>query len=623
MCGILGTVNRPFSEQSLAVIRHRGPDDSGVSVARVGGHLVTIGHQRLSIVDVSPAGHQPMWTPSKGHVITFNGEVYNHLDLRDQIAGVDYRGHSDTETILHYVAQRGIESSRDFNGIFAFGLLDCEQQKLFLARDPFGVKPLYYWGDETSFVFSSELRGVCKFVDENIDIGNLAQVLRLRYLPAPDTLFRHIHKVRPGHIVEVDLGRVGLPVREYPFARRSSVGISVEKPANVVEQYGHMLEQAVHRQLMADVPIGVLLSGGIDSALIASIAQRHAAYKMTAFTVGFSSPSPADEIADAKEAARVLGLEHQHVRFGFTEFLDLLPRVVEIVEEPLATTSVVPMFHLSHLASKHVKVVMSGQGADEALGGYRRYQTELLRVPLLTGTLPVLKRGVGLLRIRNDAVLRGIASLAQADDVSRFEEIYSVFSAAQIRRLIGENNSRAAERIQYFFDLLDCSSQTHGADRMMSLDLRMNLSDDLLAYTDKITMHHSLECRVPFLDLELVRFIESLPCRYRVSVLRGKRLHRQFAGKTLPVSIRRRKRKGFLSPKAWLRSSGAIRDILLDSTSQFSSYFDLKEVAKVLDEQAQGMNRDRHIFLFLSLYYCLANFGKRTTEAGKALAVPA
>src|SRR5882762_2996042 len=607
MCGILGTVNFPFDEQALNLLRHRGPDDSAIAQLPIGNHLLTLGHRRLSILDLSPAGRQPMWTSFRRHGLVFNGEIYNHLELRGRFSPIQYRGHSDTETILHHLAHHGILSADRFNGIFAFGFIDAENRKLFLARDAFGVKPLYYCSENGSFMFSSELRLLLQFVDDTVDLANLAELLRLRYVPAPDTLFKKIRKVRPGHVIEVDLGADQLSFREYPFVATSNTEVVVRNRSEVLEQYAFLVEQAVKRQMLSDVEVGVLLSGGIDSALVGSIAQQHADYKMKAFTVGFTERDEADEIEEARETARIAGLDHYNVRMGLPQFLDLLPHISAIVEEPLATTSVVPMFYLSSLASQHVKVVLSGQGADEAMGGYRRYQTELLRSFVPAFAIPCLRKGAQLLHVRNDAVLRGLDSIEELDDVRRFEAIYSVFSAEQIARLVGHDASLATDRIRYFFDLLRCSGRPRSVQRMMSLDLRMNLADDLLLYTDKITMHHSIECRVPFLDLDLVRFVESLPIGYRVGIFRGKVIHKQVARRMLPASIVRRKRKGFFSPTSrWFRATELVEDILLSPSSRFSSYFDLAEVKKVLKGHAGGLNRERHIFLLLSLHYWMA-----------------
>ena len=611
MCGILGSINLPFDEQVLDLIRHRGPDDSSLDKFAVGPNRVTLGHRRLSIVDLSPAGHQPMWTPSGKQAIIFNGEIYNHLDLRGKISQEQFRGHSDTETILQYMARLGIRTVREFNGIFALGFVDVQNGKLFLARDPFGIKPLYYWADSGRFVFASEIRPIRKLVDDSVDPLNLAELLRLRYLPSPDTLFRNIRKVRPGHIVEVNLRDPQLRMREYPFLEPGSAESTDRKTrAEAVEKYGVLLEQAVNRQLMSDVEVGVFLSGGIDSALVARFGQEHAPYRMKAFTVGFSEQHETDEIKDASETAAVVGLDHHTVRIGFEDFVETIPRITAIVEEPLATTSVVPMFHLSALASQHVKVVLSGQGADEALGGYGRYQAELLRRFVPDLAVPPLRAAARLTGARNDTLLRGLESIGEPDDVRRFLRVYSVFNPGEIEGLIGYKENRAVERIRYFFDLLRCSTRRRSAERMMSLDLRLNLADDLLLYTDKITMHHSIECRVPLLDLDLVRFIESLPGRYRLGLGRGKVVHKEFARRVLPDSIINRKKKGFLSPtKTWFRrQQDPIRSLLLDRSSRFSSYFDRRGVNRVLDEHSNGFNRERQIFLLLGVYYWMAEF---------------
>lgn len=608
MCGILGAVNRPFDEEILSLIKHRGPDSSGLVDVNVGGQRVTLGHRRLSIVDLSPAGHQPMQTPCGRFSLIFNGEIYNHQELRPGLHGVDFRGHSDTETMLHHIAQHGIEAVRDFNGIFSFAFVDSGAGKLFLVRDPFGTKPLYYCRQGEAFVFSSEIRPLRKMVEDSLDLDNLAELLRLRFSPSPDTLFRNIRKVRPGHILELDLRNPALPQREYPYLSQPPATIDIPF-GEAVKRYGELFEQAVEKQLMSDVEVGILLSGGIDSALVAQYAQKHSTFKMKAFTVGYVEGHEADELEDARATASLLGMEHHEIRIDFSDFLGALQECVRIVEEPVATTSIIPMYSLSQMASSQVKVVLSGQGADEPLGGYGRYQGELIRDYLPAPLARIVGVMARLSGVRNDQVLRALGALPETDDIARFLRIYSVFDNPQICRLIGREDSKSPERLRYFYDLLGAGKRSHSVERMMALDLRMNLSDDLLLYTDKITMHHALECRVPILDHALVKFVESLPHSYRLKLGRTKIIHKAFARLSLPESVVRRKKKGFLSPtKTWFRKAGPLRDILLDPAARFASTFDLSEVGRVLTEHENGFNRERHIFLLLCLHSWMGEF---------------
>jgi asparagine synthase (glutamine-hydrolysing) len=363
--------------------------------------------------------------------------------------------------------------------------------------------------------------------------------------------------------------------------------------------------------MMSDVELGVLLSGGVDSALIAASAQRHSQRSLKAFTVGFkdAEASGVDEIDDARRTADILGLEHRTARIGFDDFLETLHECVGIVEEPLATTSIVPMHYLSRLAGSHVKVVLSGQGADEALGGYGRYQGELFRRFVPSRLARCGRRLTAAVGLKSERIIRGLAALAHDVDVERFLEAYAVFSDAEIACLAGAMPTAANRKVEYLYQLLECGGLPTSVARMMALDLRLGLSDDLLLYTDKITMRHSLECRVPILDLELVAFIESLPADYRVRIGQGKIIHKKFAEQSLPESIVHRKKQGFLSPtRTWFGDGDRLRSILLNRSSKFANYFDLKVVDNVINQHQQGYNRERHIFLLLCLHFWFADF---------------
>lgn len=605
MCGILGSINYSFTQTTLDLISHRGPDSSGIFDIRSGSHDIMFGHRRLSIVDLTPAGNQPMISEDGNFIIIFNGEIYNHNELRISLQGQCFKGTSDTETILYYIAKHGIKSIEDFNGIFSLAIFDKCNEKLYIARDPFGVKPLYYFSNENEFVFSSEIRPVKQLLGStSLDKESLVNLLKFRFSPSPETLHSEIKKVGPGEIIQIDLSQPKLTYRFIRFLKGTSDYLSIDFDSSVIK-YGEIIRSAVTRQLMSDVEVGVLLSGGVDSAIVAKIAQEHSNTKLKAFTIGFEGNHIADEIRDASETAALLGLEHFYQRIGFNDFLNVLQKCSAIVEEPIATTSFIPMYYLSALASEHVKVVLTGQGADEPLGGYMRYRGELLNEKAPKWLIKTLLGGLSTLNLKNETLIRSIGSLGEQDEIKRFEKIYSLFNNAEILSLTGFETSSLISPIQELYNILSCKNQKSSVERMMSIDSRLNLSDDLLLYTDKITMNFSLECRVPFLDLELVKFIESLPVKYRVNLLEGKIIHKRFAENFLPKNIVYRKKKGFYSPtNVWFKQEmNTIRDLLVDNNSPFSLHIDTKTVNRILNQHIEGFNKEKQIFLLLSLYF--------------------
>ena len=455
MCGIIGSINKAFDLSALKLIEHRGPDASEIESFKVARHDIRLGLVRLAIVELSDAGRQPMISSCGKFAITFNGEIYNHLDLREKLTEIDFKGHSDTETILYYLRKFGIESVVDFNGIFGFSFLDIENEKLYLARDHFGVKPVYYFQDDTSFIFSSEIRPVKDLQDSpKPDLDNLPTLLRLRYLPSPLTLHKDIKKLKPGHYIEVDLASDKLHYSEKYFIKEAP-SPSHSKKENFLKGYETHIENAVKRQLMADVEIGIMLSGGIDSAVVAAIAQKHSDKKLKAFTVGFEGLHKEDEIDAAKETADILGLEHFSTKISFDNFLSIFEETTRIIEEPLATTSVIPMYYLSQLASKYVKVVLTGQGADEPLGGYQRYQGEVISGKIPRGLIHSSNKIVPHIGVKNERILRSANALGERNDVQRFLNVYSIFTQEDIKKLLNVREEKAFHLIEYF---LQCTS---------------------------------------------------------------------------------------------------------------------------------------------------------------------
>lgn len=603
MCGILGTVNRSIDDKVLDLLRHRGPDDGGIEGYSLGSTNVFFGHRRLSIQDLSSAGHQPMYSADMKYAIIFNGEIYNHLELRKKLKNVIFQGHSDTETIVNYIACFGIEAIKDFNGIFAFAFLDIEDQKLFLARDRYGVKPLYYFQQDEQFLFSSEIHPLQSMVSDSISLENLALLLKLRYNASPTTLYKKILKLEPGHFLSIDLNTHVTKKTSF------NVPVSINRTIRFEEalsKYERLFEEAVKRQLLSDVEVGVLLSGGVDSALVAYYAQKYSNKPIKTFTIGFTEHDDTDETIDARETSRILGTEHYEIKISDDEFENIFSECIDIVEEPLGTTSIIPMYYLNSLVSKHVKVVLTGQGADEPLGGYKRYQGEILheKIPSFIFQLlkPISKD------IKNEQIYRAINALGEKNIINRFSLVYALFNDDEVKQLIGESTVKDEELIRYFYDLLEGETK-YGVEAMMSNDMRMNLSDDLLLYTDKISMHFSIEARVPLLDNDLIDFIESLPYEYRIKGKQGKYIHKKFAEKILPKEIIYRKKKGFQSPtEKWFKGEKGTyyKNLLLDENSVFSKYFHLQEVEKYFNKHAESKrNFEKQLFTLISLYYWL------------------
>lgn len=606
MCGILGSINIKIDEDVLGLIGHRGPDDSGLITLKSHFHNLWLGHKRLAILDLTPAGHQPMISDCGNYMLIFNGEIYNHLDIRKALKQKHFQGHSDTETILYSLKENGIESAGKFNGIFSFAFLDLVNQKLFIARDFFGVKPLYYSLTSDGFIFSSEIRPIESLYDNKIDLNSLSTLLRLRYIPSPYTIYENVKKVRPGHFIEINLLEKEINPIEKPLELKPAASFSGNFKDAVV-QYNELFSSSIKRQMMSDVEIGIMLSGGIDSAMVAAIAAKNSPYSIKAFTVGFEGKYESDEIPDAQETARILKLDHHIIRISNNDFLDLFAQSVVITEEPTATTSIIPFYYLSKLASRHVKVVLTGQGADEPLGGYFRYKEELLRNYIPSPLLSLFGRTLNGLTIKNEKLRRASLALPISDDVKRFDEAYSTFTIKQIEALVGQSKNRSLESIQANYDLYNVKSLSQSASRMMKIDARMNLADDLLNYTDKISMHFALETRVPLLDTELISFIESLPLSFKVNLFKTKLVHKRTAQSIIPQSIINRPKKGFQSPtNEWFRKEiHTIGDLLMEPNSKFSALFNQQEVKKLLEFHRKGFNMEKQLFLLLSIYYWL------------------
>ncbi|NQX93250.1 MAG: asparagine synthase (glutamine-hydrolyzing), partial [Flavobacteriales bacterium] len=523
-------------------------------------HQIWMGHTRLAIQDLSEAGHQPMISPDGRYTLIFNGEVYNHLDLRNDLDNHQWNGHSDTETILHCWMEKGPDCIASLNGIFAIAMFDREQGKVYLARDPYGVKPLYFHQNQDRWVFGSELQALQTQSEQpELDLDALYQFLKLRYVPAPKTVFKGWNKLEPGTMMTIDLETQSTSTKFYATKPNYECNILM---SDALLCYEELLNRAIERQLLADVPIAVLLSGGVDSALLVKIAQERYGQPMDTFTAGFNIETDANELEEARETSKILGTKHHEVLLDPSDFQKYFKKFVSIVEEPNGSSSIFPIFFLSEaLVNNGFKVGLTGQGVDEPWNGYARYNVQNFIDKIPKGAAFPLKwiQKLGL----GDKVRRGINAVLEDDRIQSFIESYSLFDDDMLNQLapgVFDQQSKSAlyDVIKNRHDLYELQDQS-AVKSMSAMDLRMNLSDDLLGYTDKISMHHALELRVPFLDIELTDFVESLPDKFKVSLKDNKILHKKLSEKYLPKSIIYRKKKGFYTPqKEWLASSASL-----------------------------------------------------------------
>jgi len=613
MCGIAGIVtpgSRPNAEaveRMVAAMAHRGPDAA---------HLwndgeAALGMRRLAIVDVA-GGRQPLRNEAGTVQVVYNGEIYNHAELR---ADLVRRGHtvetrSDGAVIPHLYEEFGAALFARLNGIFAVALWDTVSKRLLLARDHLGVKPLYVHFHGTEVRFASEIKALLQdsAVPRRLDLGALDQHMTYRFTPAPRTLLEGIEKLEPATVRVCSEGGV----RTERFWRSEAPVDNDLSFTDAAHAFRDQLRAAVHRQMMSDRPIGVMLSGGLDSAaIVALMAERSTQVKT--FTVGFDGGGDADETGLARETARLFGTEHHDLVLNATDFEAELPMAIEMLEEPVATSSALGFRAVSRLARREVPVLLSGQGADELLAGYWRYVGEWLAGLALglPAPLPSLAPKVsGISRhVRSARIERGLRSLQHPDVLARFMDIYAVFTDAQKRELYGPDLAEAyqrqhappsarVERLRR-----EVSART-ALDQMMYVDLRLWLPDDLLLVGDKMSMAESVEMRVPFLDRQLVDFVESLPSSYKLRCGQRKAVEKAALGPLLPRKIVHRKERGFLTPiDRWLRTDmqASARTLLLAPEAHSARLFRRGAIERLLQRHRAGdFDHTRQLFCLLS-----------------------
>lgn len=641
MCGFAGFLDASLKDANdqkarlslmTNVITHRGPDDSGAWVDPEAG--IALGHRRLAILDLSPQGHQPMTSSSGRYVIVFNGEIYNHLALREELGNSNslqlsasrddgvagWRGHSDTEVMLEAFEQWGVEGALSrFNGMFAFALWDIHARVLHLARDRFGEKPLYYGWMDNVFLFGSELKALKEHPawKGEIDRGALALYMRHTYIPAPYSIYRGMRKLLPAHVLSIPLSAT--TNREIPQPRAYwSVKTIAENGVRhqfagteleLTDSLDNLLHDAVKLRMEADVPLGAFLSGGIDSSTVVALMQNRSSRPVKTFTIGFHE-NGYDEATHAKAVAKHLGTEHTELYVTAAEAMKVIPQLPHIYDEPFSDSSQIPTFLVSKMTRQQVTVALSGDGGDELFGGYNRYflgRDIWNRV----GWMPTAVRG---------AIARGLITVPPKTWNKLFDGIAPMMPARLRTNLSGDKLHKLA-------GVLSCSSpesmykglvtfwepesvvlgadepptaltnQSQQADipdfiqRMMFLDQVSYLPDDILAKVDRASMAVSLESRVPLLDHRVAEFAWKLPSDMNIQNGKGKCLLRRVLHRYVPDELIERPKMGFGVPiDDWLR--GPLREwaesLLDDTRLKKEGFLNSSVVREKLNEHLLG-----------------------------------
>jgi asparagine synthase (glutamine-hydrolysing) len=559
----------------------------------------------LSIIDLA-GGHQPM-SNSEGTVwIIFNGEIYNYKELRAELQskGHQFRTNSDTEVIIHGYEEWGADVFNHLNGMFGLAIWDVQKERLILARDAMGIKLIYYKIDNGALTFGSEIRAILAAQESRPDVDPTALnlFLRFRYTPSPLTIFQGIRKLAPGTMLVVEKGQCR-EERWYKF-----IPTPFPTPKKKEEAVCELLELyrgAVKRHLLSDVPVGVLLSGGLDSGLLLALMNEQGG-PWPAYTIGYGESFEDDELTDAAVTAGLLGARHVKVKLDQTEFERALPKIVECLEEPIATSSIVPMYFVSQRARQDVKVALIGQGPDELFGGYTRHLG--IHYGNWWRGLPAGLRsmaGFAVNRLpRNETLKRGVRSLSAADRLKRYQDVFSLASPETIDGLFRDDvlpDRDRHELVEYWDALRPQMEHTDELGGFQLLEIRSSLPDELLMYGDKLSMAHSLEVRVPYLDRTVVEYVQRLGANLKVRNGTRKWLHRQICQGYLSPRILKGKKRGFAANVVdqWFRSSlnGVLREMLLNESSLMFSLLNPRPVRRLLEGHQSG-RQDNHKLLF-------------------------
>ena len=614
MCGISGIVTKNNKElgsrKSLEVmtdsIRVRGPDDCGYYESRNSDErYVGLGHRRLSIIDID-AGKQPITNEDESVFLVFNGEIYNYQALRIQLQskGHIFRTLSDSEVIVHAYEEYGDDCVKHFRGMFAFAIWDESKNRLFLARDRFGKKPLFYYLQNETILFSSEIKSITSVVKCVLNTGTISDYLVHRYVPGPETLYQNIQKLNPGSIATFQNGIFEQSRYYYPHDK--FINTSNSSPSNAVNTFAEKLREAVKLRMISDVPFGAFLSGGIDSSVIVALMSECSEFAVKTFSVGFSE-SDYSELEYAAVIAKHFNTDHHELIVSHDELIENLPNLIRYRDAPVSEPSDIPIYLLAKEASKTVKMVLTGEGSDEILGGYpkhvfenyvNRYQwiPEIVRDYLmepLINALPYRYR-----RAKTAISTMGIESASE-----RQPRWFGAISYAEIKDLLAKGMYTGLNKSSRF--PYSVENSTSALRKILYFDQTSWLPDNLLERGDRMTMAASIEARMPFMDHELSEFVSSLPDSYRVRGRQTKWILREAAANLIPRSIINRPKVGFRLPvNEWFRGhmKDYLRDNLLGNESLSKRFYRRNALVRTVNDHVSGRhNHEKLLWTMLNL----------------------
>ncbi|MBT6052775.1 MAG: asparagine synthase (glutamine-hydrolyzing) [Candidatus Scalindua sp.] len=625
MCGIAGIAynnGRPVEhnilKEMIRALKHRGPDDEGIHVINNPQSAICkpsiqigLGHRRLSIIDLTKSGHQPMTNEDDTIWLTFNGEIYNFKELRTDLIKQNhtFKSNSDTEVIVHGYEEYGEELFNKLNGMFAFGLWDTTNQALYLVRDRYGQKPLYYSHSQTGIVFGSEIKSLLKHPDikSEIDIHNLSRYLSYEYIPAPYSIFKNINKLLPGHFIKWNNGTVSTT----PYWQINFNEVDTSNTLSVTEIEHHLiylLKQATRRRIISDVPLGVFLSGGIDSsAIVGLMSELIPADQIKTFSIGFEEES-FDESSHARSVSQFFGTDHHEQTLTPNKMLEMLPDIWNIMDEPFADASILPTYLLSKFTREHVTVALGGDGSDELFAGYDPFQAHLAaryyeKIPNsihnniispIINRLPVSTKNMSM-----DFKLKQFMKGIPYKTAIRNQVWLGSFDKEEQRNIFTEDINHTLNDFDPYGDIPKSYNGTkfrNSLDEIIYCYSKFYLPDDILTKVDRASMATSLEVRSPFLDVEFAEFANRIPSRLKMKGLTRKYILKRSLQNKIPKEILYRKKKGFGIPLTrWLKNElkPTLLEIFNPSRINKDGLFNSKAISTMLDNHFKGKTDNR------------------------------